>query len=98
ERSINLLLPSGQHANKRRSHHVIDIAHCLEHAFATEASRVAIAKLSSFMSAGAGARRHDGAAHRAALTMDGDFQSRIAAAVKNLTRVDTSNRRRIGCH
>ena len=56
-----------------------------------EIARTAVAKLDRLMRAGGGAGRNRGAAHRAVLQHDVDFDGRVAAAVQNLAADDVDD-------
>ena len=73
---------------------VVDRGHGLQHALAQVAALVAVAQLHRLALAGRGARRHGGAAHRAAFEHDLDLDGRVAAAVEDLAGENGINR----CH
>ena len=72
-------------ADERGSNDLIDVRNSFERAFAEVATFVAVAELESFILAGGCAGRNGCATDHAALENDIDFDSRIAARIKNLT-------------
>ena len=79
------------HAFQLGRDHGLDIGNGLQHAFAQEVALVAVAQFHGLMLAGRGARRHDGAAQRAALQNHVRFDGRIAARIQNLARTNGNN-------
>ena len=70
----------------------LTLATALRHALAQIDALVAVAQLPGFVDAGAGAAGHGGAAERAVVQRDVDFDGRIAAAIENLAAVDINDR------
>ena len=83
---------------KSRSENVAHVGDGAANALAAVAGRIAVAQFDGLVPAGAGARRHDGAAERAAGAMDLDLDGRIAAAVEDFAGVDARDGRIAGNH
>jgi len=71
--------------------HGLNVLHSLQHALAHVVGLVAVAQLHGFMFAGGGARRHNGAAQRAAFQNHVRFHGGVAARVKNFAGTDGNN-------
>src|SRR5262249_27899153 len=72
-----------------RPEHVVDVGDGAAHALAAVAARVAVVQLDRLVAAGAGARRHDGAAE-ARPRLHFDLDGRHAAAVEPFPGVDAA--------
>ena len=83
-------------ARERLEKQAIDRFDRLLHALAVIPALVAVAQFDSFMRAGAGARRHRGAAEGAVLKGHVHLDGRIASTVENFAGGDVDNRAHAG--
>ena len=81
-------------AAKRVRDGPVDVGDGASHALAAEAARVAVAQFQRLVNAGRGARRHGGAAERAAVQLHVDLNRGIAARIDNFAGANFSN---VGC-
>ena len=88
---VDLGLRLGVHAADRVENLAVDRVDRLAHALAEIARLVAVAQLDRLVRAGGGAGRNRGAAERAVLQRDVDFDGRIAAAVEDFAADDVDN-------
>ena len=88
---VDLGLRLGVHAAERVEDLAVDRIDRLAHALAEIALLVAVAQFDRLMRAGGSARGHRGAAQRAVLQHDVDFDGRIAAAVENFAADDVGD-------
>ena len=84
-------LVGGIHAFQFGRDHGFNVGHGLQHALAEVMALVAVAQFHGLMLAGGSARRHDGAAQRAALQNYVCFHGGISARVKNFARANRNN-------
>ena len=94
---VDLGLRLGVHAAERLENLAVDRLDRLAHALAAVAGLVAVAQFHRLMHAGGGAGGHRGAAERAVLQDDVDFDGRIAAAVEDFAADDVGDGGHEGC-
>ena len=91
QRFVDLGLRLGLHAAKRVIDLAVDRIDRLQDALAAVTRLVAVAQFDRFVRSGRGARGHCGAAFRAILQDDVDFDGRIAAAVEDFAADNVGN-------
>ena len=93
ERRVDLALRRRVEPFERRTEHLVDRAHGLEHAFAAVALRVAVAQLDGFVRAGRRARRNHRFFDRAEAGRDRSPRRRISARIEDFARVHAFDQR-----
>ena len=85
---VDFQLVFGVKSGKRLVNLAIDRVTSLEHALAVIAALIAVAQFDGLMDAGGSARRHGGAARRAGLQHDFDFDGGVAPGIQNLAAIN----------
>jgi len=79
------------HSFELGRNHRLHVGNGRQHALASVVALIAVAQLHGLMLAGRSARRHNGAAHRAAFQNDIRLYGRIPARIKDFAGTNSNN-------